>query len=191
MSEKDRSSVSWNPISLVKTTKGTVIIYIPCDFGWWYLMTNAAEKKLSSEKGKSQKCRTWKVDFPLFVSFFLSHSWLYHETGFNISQAGLELGIWLKMALNFRFSCLYLPSPGIKARVIMHGLWGAWDGSQDIVHARQALYQLSYVVKPYPSPMPSPVFFLPPHFSPFLSFISLILFFPLCSLPKGSILEPL
>lgn len=191
MGEKERSSASWNPISLVKTTKGTNYLYsmwfLPVISNDWY----SWKENLVWERKESkiQNLESWLSSLHAF--FFLSHSLLFHETPFNISQAGLELGMWLKMALNFWFSCLYLPSPAITARAILHGLWGAWDGTQDAVHARQALYHLSNIVKTYPSLLPSPVCILPPLSPLFFLYFFHILSLPLCSLPKGSVLEPL
>lgn len=46
-------------------------------------------------------------------------------------------------------SCLHLPDVGIfQARAPVPSLCGSEDGSQGLVHARQAFYQLSYIPTP-------------------------------------------
>lgn len=60
-------------------------------------------------------------------------------------MADLECFLWLRVTLNFQFSCPYFPRVESEARATTPALGSAGQGS---LQARWARYQLSYVRGP-------------------------------------------
>lgn len=177
LKRKEQCLLKAQYISLGEATKATVAISILRDFCQWSTIANRVEK-ISPGWGNSQKRKIfWKFNFLLFMSF-LSHSLLFNETGFNVSQVGLELAMRLKMALNllcdYRWPWTSDPLAFISQALRLQNVPACIIYGVLEIEARalcmlgsQPLYQLKLPLQVISSLPPSPVSLYPSSSPPF------------------------